>query len=103
MSLFLLLTTESSIANAERLATKLLERRLAACISFKEIRSHYIWQNKLEKVEEVELLIKTEERLSPLLIQVVKELHSYEIPELIFWSPSSSDSYGEWIKKVCLD
>ena len=96
-TLVLVLTTEANASLAEGLANELLARRLVACVSLQQIQSHYCWQGKLERAQEVQLLIKTSQDQLDALHQAIKELHSYETPEWIYWSATASDSYAAWV------
>jgi periplasmic divalent cation tolerance protein len=94
--LSLVLTTEASLERAEALALALLERRLVACVSLFTVRSHYRWQGRLERSEEVQLLLKTSPELLEALHRSVLELHSYSTPEWIHWPASSAGAYAAW-------
>jgi periplasmic divalent cation tolerance protein len=94
--LCLVLTTESSPERAERLAEALLERRLVACVNLFPVRSRYRWAGRMERSDEVQLLLKTSpERLNALQAAVM-ELHGYETPEWIHWHASAGGTYGAW-------
>jgi len=80
----LVFVTASSRNEAEKIARKLVEDKLAACVSIVEsIKSIYWWQNSIESSNEVLLVIKT--KISKLhdLIETVRSLHSYQVPEII--------------------
>ena len=77
------LVTAPSQAEAEEIAQSLVESKLAACVSFAPIKSIYTWQGELYKEEEWQLLIKTDLAQFESLAAKVKELHSYEVPEII--------------------
>lgn len=77
------LVTAPSQAEAEEIAQTLVESKLAACVSFAPIKSIYTWQGELYKEEEWQLLIKTDLAKFEILAAKVKELHSYEVPEII--------------------
>ena len=95
--MLLALTTEADADKAEALAEALLERRLAACVALTPLRSLYRWQGRLERSQEVQLLIKTTpERLAP-LEEAVHALHSYDTPEWLTWLAGSSPGYGAWV------
>ena len=96
----LLLTTEADRERAEALASALVERRLAACVSLMPIRSCYRWNGGVERAEEVQLLIKTSpEGLAPLR-QALDTLHSYDTPECLHWTASASAAYGGWLQEA---
>ena len=58
----LLITTESNKKKAKKIARLILKKRLAACVSLKDIYSIYEWEGKVEEVNEVEITIKTQLR-----------------------------------------
>ncbi|CAD5962862.1 divalent-cation tolerance protein CutA [Planktothrix agardhii] len=75
--------TASSRLEAEKIAQVLVEEKLAACVSLMPIHSIYTWESKLCRADEWQLIIKTDLRkFEPLTIRV-KQLHSYEVPEVI--------------------
>jgi len=95
---FIVLTTEVNGTIAESLAKELLNRKLAACVHLREVRSYFVWKGNLEQSNEVQLLIKTNKARLENLLDVVNQLHSYQTPELLYWSASTSDAYKEWIQ-----
>ena len=65
------------------------------------ITSIYEWKGVIEEDNEYILFIKTTEEKSALLIQKIKELHSYDEPECIgFKIEEGSQSYLKWIEDV---
>jgi periplasmic divalent cation tolerance protein len=73
-----------SPAVATRLGTALLERHLCACVqTLGPIRSRYRWKGKLESAREWLLLVKTRPALYPAVEHVVRQLHPYELPEIV--------------------
>ena len=97
----LALTTEATEAKAQRLAEALLERGLAACIALKPVQSLYRWQGRLERSNEIQLLIKTHPACLAALEQTVRELHSYDTPQWLHWPVSSSGDYAAWLNACC--
>ena len=97
--LLILLTTVPDKLLAEQIAKELIERKLSACISIKEIKSIYKWQENIEENKEFELTIKSlPENLNELTL-ILKEKITYEVPELIYKIFDSEKSYFQWIKK----
>jgi periplasmic divalent cation tolerance protein len=77
-------STCSSREEAKKLATHLVEQRLAACVNvFRGVDSFFRWKGKVEQEAEVLLLIKTSRGLFDRLRAEWERLHSYEVPELI--------------------
>lgn len=80
----LVLTTCESPQVADRIATALIERRLAACVNvLPGVRSTYRWLGKIERDSEVLLLIKTAESELAALESAIKTIANYELPELV--------------------
>ncbi len=78
------LVTCSSTREARKIARTLVERRLAACVNILDrIRSVYRWKGKVEESSERLLVIKTARGRFRALETAVRELHSYELPEIV--------------------
>ncbi len=93
------LTTAGSEEEAERIAAALVERRLAACVqTVGPIASRYRWQGKVETAREWLCLAKTEAGRYRDLEAAIRELHSYEEPEIVA-TPivAGSQGYLDWI------
>jgi len=95
----LVLSTASSRAEAERIATGLVEGQLAACVNILPgLTSVYRWKEAIEHADEVLLLIKTSKRVFPELEQAIREAHSYDVPEVIAIPiEAGSDGYLSWL------
>jgi periplasmic divalent cation tolerance protein len=100
--LILALTTEADAEQAEALARQLLERKLAACVALRPLTSLYWWQGRLERSQEVQLLIKSRASLLADLDAAVHRLHSYSTPEWLHWQAGGSEAYGLWLRESCL-
>ncbi len=69
---------------AAEIARVLVESRLAACVNIvKNIRSIYSWEGNIEDESEVLMVVKTTKDLFSSLADKVKELHTYDVPEII--------------------
>jgi len=86
---------------AETIAKALVEERLAACCSLiPGVRSFYKWEDTLQNDEECLILCKTLEEVFPILERRVKELHSYDVPELILTPVTMGlKDYLDWLGK----
>jgi periplasmic divalent cation tolerance protein len=93
------LMTAANREEANRLADALIEARLAACVQLlPEIQSVYRWQGKIVRDQEVLLLAKTKQALFAELDQKVREIHSYETPEILALPVSAiSEPYLKWL------
>jgi periplasmic divalent cation tolerance protein len=82
------------------IATALVEKRIAACVNIlPEIRSIYRWEKEVHDDGEVMMIIKTRTDLfDPDLIACVKELHPYQVPEIIAVKIEMGEStYLKWL------
>jgi periplasmic divalent cation tolerance protein len=86
--------------DAAKIARALVESRLAACVNIvKNVRSIYAWQGKVEDDSEFLLLAKTRRELFNELADRVKELHSYDVPEIIALPIThGSEDYLKWLR-----
>ena len=98
--LVIAITTESNFTKAFDLANSILKRKYAACISFKEIKSSFWWEGKIEQSDEIQLTIKTKMKTISKLLPFVKSIHSYNNPELIYWKVNTSLAYKNWVDDV---
>lgn len=80
----LVLSTCPDPETAQRVATVLVENRLAACVNIlPQVRSVFRWQGRVESEAEHLLLIKTSARSYPALVEALREHHPYEVPEIV--------------------
>lgn len=94
----IVLITASSETEGESIARALIEAKLAACVSLTPVNSIYTWQGQINSDREWQLIIKTDLNLFSALESKVKELHSYEIPEIIALPiVAGSKPYLDWI------
>jgi len=69
---------------ARRIGEKLVSEKLAGCVTaIPNVSSVYRWRGKIERAREVLLVAKTSRKKLNRLIPRVKELHSYEVPEVL--------------------
>jgi periplasmic divalent cation tolerance protein len=92
--------TAANKEEARRLAERLVETRLAACIQIlPEMQSVYRWQGKLERQPEILLIAKTTSERFEELDREVRSLHSYETPEIVAVPiTNGSESYLDWLR-----
>ncbi|MGC8556324.1 MAG: divalent-cation tolerance protein CutA, partial [Conexivisphaera sp.] len=78
------LVTAPDVGSAQRIAHSLVEEGLAACVNvIPGLTSIYRWRGKLEESSEVLLIVKTTSTAVGRLIERVRALHPYEVPEII--------------------
>lgn len=69
---------------AGKIAQALVERRLAACVQIVgPIKSVYRWQGKIEAAQEWQCWVKTQAALYAQVESAIRELHTYEVPEIL--------------------
>jgi len=92
-------TTYPSIVEAERAGQALVRRRLAACVNILPgMVSFYWWQGKIDRGDEVVMIIKTRASLADPVRVAVKEMHSYTTPAILVLPIESVDpDYHAWI------
>ena len=94
----LVLSTCGERSEAEALAEALVADRLAACVNVVPgVRSVYEWQGKVERSEEVLLLIKTTREQFAALENAIRARSSYELPEVLAVPVSGSADYLRWV------
>ena len=93
------LVTAPDAEVAARLARTLVEEKLAACGNvLPGLRSIYRWQGKVEEASEALLLVKTTRWRFPEIVDRVRALHPYELPEIVAIPIAAGyDEYLDWI------
>lgn len=91
--------TASSAEEGEKISKSLLEEKLVACVNIlPQVNSSYWWQGKIETSKEVMLIAKTSDSLVNNVIERVKQIHSYDVPEIIAVSITGGNKdYLKWI------
>jgi periplasmic divalent cation tolerance protein len=95
----LVLVTAPDLKTARVLGRKALKARLVACVNLiPRIESHYWWQEKLTKSQEVLLLLKTRVQFLTQLEALVLVEHPYDTPEfVVFMLDDGNSRYLAWI------
>ncbi len=95
----MILITVSSLEEADKIAQALVERMLAACVNIvPSITSVYRWQDEVQRDSEALLIVKSRRDVFEHLARCVKELHSYETPEIIALPIVDGDvDYLHWL------
>lgn len=92
---------------AEQIASTLIEENLAACVNvIEKVRSVYRWEGHVEKADEALLIVKGMTEKTEELIARVREIHPYEIPEVISLAvQAGNQDFLDWLagKEVVID
>ena len=100
MSYCMILTTCPNKGEAEALGTKLVEKRLAACVQLSDVTSFYTWKDKACCDPEIRLVIKTQQSLYRSVEQFIKRHHSYDVPQIIQVPIIEGEKeYLDWIRQ----
>jgi periplasmic divalent cation tolerance protein len=91
--------TYPSIVEAETAGKALVERRLAACVNILPgMVSFYWWEGKIDRGDEVVMIVKTRASLAEPVRAAVKDMHSYTTPAILVLPIESVDpAYHAWI------
>ncbi|KPL08061.1 hypothetical protein AMJ85_08975 [candidate division BRC1 bacterium SM23_51] len=94
-------TTTETKNDAHRIARTIVEKRLAACGQIiGPITSIYWWKGKIETAEEWICVLKSSMQLYEELETAVREIHSYDVPEILAVPiTAGSQSYLDWLSK----
>ncbi len=98
MSEFAVILCTAPPGGAEKIARALVKERLAACVNVSQVKSFFTWEGRLSEEEEELMIIKTERRMMEPLKKRIKEIHSYQIPEIIVLPIAEGDEpYLRWL------
>ena len=95
--IYLVITSEVDTKNAHKIANRLLMEKLIACITFKDIESSFWWEGEINQSKEVQLSIKCKEANINKVCNIISKLHSYEVPEIIYFPVSANKDYHQWV------
>ena len=100
--MILVLCAAPNLKIAKKIACGLVERKLAACVSFHQgWISIYWWKGAVEQAAEVLVLIKTKKRLFSKVKKIIQSIHPYEVPEIVgIPIIRASAEYLGWMNKT---
>jgi periplasmic divalent cation tolerance protein len=93
------ITVTAELADAQRIAALLLDRRLAACTQIHgPLESSYWWNDRIETAREWQLVAKTRADLYPAAETAIRESHPYDVPEILAVAiVAVSPGYRHWL------
>ncbi len=96
-----LFITTANTEEAQRISSMLLNQKKAACVNIvPKVSSLFWWQDKLDSAQESLLIVKTKTSLLNEIVTLVREIHSYDIPEIIALPiVGGNQDYLDWIGK----
>ena len=91
--------TTGTEEEAHTIAGQLINHKMAACVNIVPgVDSTFRWEGKIESEKESLLIIKTKSGILQQTIDLVKQLHSYEVPEIIAMPIiGGNEEYLQWI------
>ena len=81
--MILILTTTDKKTIAVKIGKALLTKKLIACCSILPMDSSYWWKGKIANEKEFQLILKTKAGNFAKIEKIIKQLHTYELPEVI--------------------
>ncbi len=96
-----LFITTAADEEAQLISRVLLEQRKAACINIvPRVSSLFWWQGSIDSAQESLLVVKTRAPLVAEIVQLVKEIHSNDVPEIIALPiVAGNQDYLEWLDR----
>jgi periplasmic divalent cation tolerance protein len=97
--LVVIFVTVSNDEEARKISGLLLERRKVACVNIVSgVNSTFWWQGNIDAEQENLLIIKTKSSVLPEIVNLIKSVHSYEVPEIIAMPIiGGNEDYLKWI------
>lgn len=103
VEVLLVLSTFPDAATARRIGRQLVEEHCAACANILgQVESIYWWEKKVESANETLVLFKTTADRYAALETTLRQLHPYEVPEIIALPVAAGlSSYLDWVAADC--
>jgi len=100
--LTVIMTSVGTEQQAVEISEELVERELATCVNIIPcLRSIYRWKGKICEDSEYLLLIKTPRRLFPEVSETIRNLHSYELPEILSFAVDIAETtFHQWVMRM---
>ena len=96
-----LVLTTCPVNKSQILIDEILKLKLAACASKIGVDSKFWWKGRIDEEKECLIIFKTRAELVKKLFEKIKEIHPYEVPEIIEIKVEKVyDKYLEWLKSV---
>ena len=101
MDFIVVLITAGSVEEGERIAGSLVDNHLVACVNVvPSVKSIFFWEGKTDQQSEVLLIAKSRKALLNQIIEHVKKIHSYSVPEIIAIPViGGSEDYLKWVEE----
>jgi len=98
--MYAIILCTTPISDSEKIAKALVEERLVACVNIPEVNSYFRWEGEIQVEKEALLIMKTKTAKIEQIMERIKELHSYEVPEIIALPIiAGHEGYLDWVKE----
>ena len=96
-------TTFPTKAEAQNTVLELLEDGLIACANLLPgAESLFVWEGQIQKANEIVVVFKTRRKNEDKIVKVIKELHSYETPCVVFTPiENGNPQFMDWVEASC--
>jgi periplasmic divalent cation tolerance protein len=96
--------TSETLDEARRISRFLVQERYVACAQIIPwIESVFMWNNKLETVQESKIILKTRRENYDKIREVIEQNCKYEVPEITWFKiEGGNKSYMEWLHESTL-
>jgi periplasmic divalent cation tolerance protein len=103
MKLSLGYITAPNKTEAKDIALELLESGLVACCNIiSGVESYFVWEEEIAKANETVVIIKTKTKNEGKIIKLIKEMHSYECPCIVFMPiEEGNPEFLRWVERSC--
>lgn len=95
----IVITTIDEKIKAINLAEEIVSGKYAACVQIDEICSIFTWNSRHEQIKEYRLTIKVSRESVAKLIGFIKQLHTYDVPEIVVLDAKANEEYADWLSK----
>jgi len=98
--MFAVVLCTTPAVDAQRISGTLVEERLVACVNIADVKSVFRWNDEVQSEAEALLVMKTRAGKVRDLIARIRELHSYEVPEVIALPVIDGlEEYLDWVRE----
>ncbi len=90
--------TVTDMSEGQEIAKNLVDHHIVACVNMYPIQSVFVWDGETSSESEVVMFIKTTEDKFEEVRDVVRSLHSYDLPAIVYWEINGEENYLNWIR-----
>lgn len=94
----MIVSTYPNKKSISKIANKLVQEKLVACVNMTKISSVYSWQGKIENADEFLAIFKTTQKNKTKVKNQIKTTHPYKVPEIAEIQVNSINKpYLDWL------